>query len=55
MGLAPRSEVKFRQITLRLMRLLHGCVDNLRRTPLMCEVISCDKRGKADFTSVKHI
>ena len=21
----------------------------------MCEVISCDKRGKADFTSVKHI
>ena len=37
------------------MRLLHGCVDNLRRTPLMCEVISCDKRGKVDFTSVKHI
>ena len=43
---APRSEVKIRQVTLRLIRLLHGCVDNLRRTRLMCEVISCDKRGK---------
>ena len=43
---APRSEVKIGQVTLRLIRLLHGCVDNLRRTHLMCEVISCDKRGK---------
>ena len=43
---APRSEVKIRQVTLRLIRLLHECVDNLRRTRLMCEVISCDKRGK---------
>ena len=34
--------------------MLHGCVDNVRRTRLMCEVISCDKRAKADFTSVKH-
>ena len=51
---APRSEVKIRQVTLRLIRLLHECVDKLRRTRLMCEVISCDKRGKADFTSVKH-
>ena len=51
---APRSEVKIRPVTLRLKRLLHGCVDNLRRTRLMCEVMSCDKRGKAGFTSVKH-
>ena len=43
---APRTEVKIRQVTLRLIRLLHGCVDNLRKTRLMCEAISCDKRGK---------
>ena len=43
---APRSEVKIGQVTSRLIRLLHGCVDNLRRTRLMCEAISCDKRGK---------
>ena len=47
---ARRSEVKIRQVTLRLIRLLHGCVDNVRRTRLMCEVISCDKRVKADLT-----
>ena len=28
------------------MRLQHGCVDNLWRTRLMCEEISCEKRGK---------
>ena len=26
--------------------MLHGCEDNLRRPRLMCEVISCDERGK---------
>ena len=26
--------------------MLHECKDNLRRPRLMCEVISCDKRGK---------
>ena len=45
-GVAPRSKVKIGQVSLRLIRLLHGCVDNLRRTRLKCEVISCDKRGK---------
>ena len=42
---SPRTEVKIRQVTLRLIRLLHECVDNLRRTRLICEVISCDKKG----------
>ena len=43
---APRSEVKIRQVTLRLIRLLHGWVDNLRRPRLIFEVISCDKRDR---------
>ena len=40
---APRTDVKFAG---EIYGWYGCCVDNLRRPRLMCEVISCDKRGK---------